>query len=102
MPQNHMVYNFGAFSILRERHVTRGDSMILTFHVSPTIYNSNERSQPARQQPMTQTIQIPASMAGHQLVALQMPDGRQQIFALQGNQTLQMIQTPAGLQQVII
>ena len=49
---------------------------------------------------MTQTIQIPASMAGHQLVALQMPDGRQQIFALQGNQTLQMIQTPAGLQQV--
>ena len=50
---------------------------------------------------MTQTIQIPASMAGHQLVALQMPDGRQQIFALQGNQTLQMIQTPAGLQQVI-
>ena len=63
-------------------------------------YNSNERSQPARQQPMTQTIQIPASMAGHQLVALQMPDGRQQIFALQGNQTLQMIQTPAGLQQV--
>lgn len=63
-------------------------------------YHSNERSQPARQQPMTQTIQIPASMAGHQLVALQMPDGRQQIFALQGNQTLQMIQTPAGLQQV--
>ena len=63
--------------------------------------NSNVRSQPARQQPMTQTIQIPASMAGHQLVALQMPDGRQQIFALQGNQTLQMIQTPAGLQQVI-
>ena len=51
---------------------------------------------------MTQTIQIPASMAGHQLVALQMPDGRQQIFALQGNQTLQMIQTPAGLQQVNI
>ena len=65
------------------------------------MYNSNMRSQPARQQPMTQTIQIPASMAGHQLVALQMPDGRQQIFALQGNQTLQMIQTPAGLQQVI-
>lgn len=59
-----------------------------------------QRSQPARQQPMTQTIQIPASMAGHQLVALQMPDGRQQIFALQGNQTLQMIQTPAGLQQI--
>jgi len=59
-----------------------------------------QRSQPVRQQPMTQTIQIPASMAGHQLVALQMPDGRQQIFALQGNQTLQMIQTPAGLQQI--
>ena len=49
---------------------------------------------------MTQTIQIPASMAGHQLMAVQMPDGRQQIFALQGNQTLQMFNTPAGLQQV--
>ena len=50
---------------------------------------------------MTQTIQIPASMAGHQLMAVQMPDGRQQIFALQGNQTLQMFNTPAGLQQVV-
>lgn len=49
---------------------------------------------------MTQTIQIPASMAGHQLMAVQMPDGRQQIFALQGNQTLQMFNSPAGLQQV--
>lgn len=76
--------------------------LYIIFQRTNTMYNSNMRSQPARQQPMTQTIQIPASMAGHQLVALQMPDGRQQIFALQGNQTLQMIQTPAGLQQVII
>ena len=57
--------------------------------------------QQAAQRQMTQTIQIPASMAGHQLMAVQMPDGRQQIFALQGNQTLQMFNTPAGLQQVV-
>jgi len=62
--------------------------------------NQSQPQQQQQRQPMTQTIQIPASMAGHQLMAVQMPDGRQQIFALQGNQTLQMFNTPAGLQQI--
>ena len=90
------LFKMGTFSL------TKIAFFISFFQRTNPMYNSNMRSQPARQQPMTQTIQIPASMAGHQLVALQMPDGRQQIFALQGNQTLQMIQTPAGLQQVNI
>lgn len=57
----------------------------------------------AKPRQQVQQIQIPASMAGHQLVVAQMPDGRQQIFALQGGaqnpNPLQLIQQQ-GIQQV--
>ena len=56
------------------------------------------KQQQQQRQPVQQTIQIPASLAGHQLVVAQMPDGRQQIFALQGN-TGTPIQVIQGLQQ---
>jgi len=55
-----------------------------------------------QRQPVQQTIQLPASMANHQLVVAQMPDGRQQIFALQGasNQGQQIQLMSQGIQQV--
>ena len=64
--------------------------------------NSNQQRvvMKEQRQPVQQTIQIPASMAGHQLVVAQMPDGRQQIFALQGGSGTQLQMISQGVQQV--
>lgn len=64
--------------------------------------NSNQQRvvMKEQRQPVQQTIQIPASMAGHQLVVAQMPDGRQQIFALQGNTGTPIQLINQGVQQV--
>ncbi|CAG5088898.1 Oidioi.mRNA.OKI2018_I69.PAR.g12006.t1.cds [Oikopleura dioica] len=60
--------------------------------------------EPPKQRPQVQQIQIPASMAGQQLVVAQMPDGRQQIFALQGNQgtPVQLVQQGGQIMQQIV
>lgn len=62
-----------------------------------------QREQPKPRQ-QVQQIQIPASMAGQQLVVAQMPDGRQQIFALQGNQgtPVQLVQQGGQIMQQIV
>ena len=59
--------------------------------------------EPPKQRPQVQQIQIPASMAGQQLVVAQMPDGRQQIFALQGNQgtPVQLVQQGGQIMQQV-
>jgi hypothetical protein len=62
-----------------------------------------QREQPKPRQ-QVQQIQIPASMAGQQLVVAQMPDGRQQIFALQGNQgtPVQLVQQGGQIMQQVL